>query len=297
MTLPVAIIGAGPAGIEAAVQLRRSGIEFLLFEKDRVGGLLNEANRVENFPGVPGGVPGRILADRLKRQLTAATIHCQPARVGQLAFHGENFELHTERKAFTAVHVILACGTAPLPVPAPLDREDVRGRVVTSVLPLRGKRGRKIAVIGGGDAALDYALSLAAGNEVHILVRAAKPRALPLLVERCRRHPAIRIHENCRLAGAEFRSKAAGLVLRTDDGRGGQRDEIACHWALVAIGREPALAFLAPGLQATLPVLAARKRLFLVGDAANGRCRQAAIAAADGLRAAMEIHAEVSPCR
>jgi len=231
MTIPVAVIGAGPAGIEAAVQLRRSGIEFLLFEKDKIGGLLNEANRVENFPGVPGGVPGRILADRLKRQLTAAGIHCQHARAGQLAFHEENFELHTERKTYKAVQVILACGTAPLPVPAPLDREDVRGRVVSSILPLLGKRGRKIAVIGGGDAALDYALSLAARNEVHILVRSAKPRALPLLVERCRRHPAISVHENCRLAGAEIRPKAAGLVLRTDDGRGGRRDEIACHIA------------------------------------------------------------------
>ncbi|HSQ35034.1 MAG TPA: NAD(P)-binding domain-containing protein, partial [Candidatus Binatia bacterium] len=66
MIVPVMIIGAGPAGIAAAVQLRRSGIDFLLLEKHTVGGLLHEANLVENFPGVAKGLPGRILAARLQ---------------------------------------------------------------------------------------------------------------------------------------------------------------------------------------------------------------------------------------
>ncbi len=71
MLIPVVIIGAGPAGIAAAIQLKRSGIDFLLLENSKIGGLLNEANLVENFPGIAAGITGKALAGRLKRQLNA----------------------------------------------------------------------------------------------------------------------------------------------------------------------------------------------------------------------------------
>jgi thioredoxin reductase len=296
MTVPVIIIGAGPAGIAAAVQLRRSGIEFLLVEKDRVGGLLNEANRVENFPGVSGGVPGRILAARLKRQLTTAGIRPKKARVAQLAFHDEYFELRTEQETFTAGKVILACGTMPLPPAPPLDPALLRGRLFTGVLPLLKASGETIAVIGGGDAAFDYALSMADKNTVHILVRSARPRALPILVERCRRHPGIKLHMNCRLAHAAFRAGDAGVRLETTDADSGHCAEISCQRILSAIGRAPALDFLDSGLRPMLTGLVRQKKLFLTGDAGNGLFRQAAIAAADGLRAAMEILAGGNAC-
>ena len=84
--------------------------------------------------------------------------------------------------------MILACGTPPLAAGPPLDPEQLHGRLFASVLPLLKVREKTIAVIGGGDAAFDYALSLAGKNRVHILIRSGKPRALPLLLERCRRH-------------------------------------------------------------------------------------------------------------
>jgi Thioredoxin reductase len=220
MTVPVAIIGAGPAGITAAVQLRRSGIEFLLLEKSRAGGLLNEANCVENFPGVPGGVAGRLLATRLKRQLAAAGIRVEKARVTRLAYGGRRFTLCTERETLTAARVILACGTVPVSPGPPLDAESLRGRLFTGVLPLLKARGETIAIIGGGDAACDYALSLAGNNEVHILVRSERLRALPLLVERCRRLGVV-LHDNFRLVRVEVLEGDAGLVLhaRNEPGR------------------------------------------------------------------------------
>lgn len=296
MKVPVAIIGAGPAGIEAAVQLRRSGIGFLLFEKSRVGGLLNEANRVENFPGVPGGVAGRLLASRLKRQLAAAGIRVEKARVTHLAYGDERFTLRTERNAFAADRVILACGTVPLAPAPPLDAENLRGRLFTGVLPLLRARGETIAIIGGGDAACDYALSLAGNNEVHILVRSERPRALPLLVERCRRLGVV-LHENFRLVRAEVLEGNAGMVLHARNETGGDKGGIFCQRLLTAIGREPALGFLAQELRAALPELAAQKAVFLAGDAGNGGFRQAAIAAGDGLRAAMECHERGNRCR
>lgn len=282
MIFPVVIIGAGPAGIAAAVQLRRSGIAFLLLEKSVVGGLLHEANLVENFPGIAKGLPGRILATRLQRQLSAAGIQVEKVVVRQLGYLDGRFTIHCEKQTLTAAKVVLACGTLPLPFAPPLDLPQLQGRMFASVLPLLKQEKQTIAVIGGGDAACDYALNLARKNRVQLVIRSGRPRALPLLIERCRRHPNITIHKNSPVLAVA--AAADGIILKT---RG---KEIKCHQVLTAIGREPALHFLEPALRTSLAELQKQKKIYIVGDAGNGIFRQAAIAAADGLHAAMEIN-------
>ena len=290
MTVPVVIIGAGPAGIAAAVQLRRAGIRFLLYERNRIGGLLNEAHCVGNFPGIAGGLAGRDLAARLKRQLRAAKIAVEHTDVLRLAFRDNAFVVRSAQGTRRAARVLLACGTVPLATGPPLDPERLRGRLFASVLPLLRVSGETIAVVGGGDAGFDYALTLAAKNRVHVLVRSGRPRALPLLLERCRCHRRIVIHEQCRLI--EVLNKIKGsIVLKVAQDTGGNR-EIACQRILTAIGRAPALDLLDPDVRASLSGLVQEKRIFLAGDVGNGRIRQAAIAAGEGLRAAMMIQQE-----
>ncbi len=291
MIIPVVIIGAGPAGIAAAIQLQRSGIEFLLLEKNRIGGLLNEANLVENFPGIANGVPGKTLAARLQSQLRATGIHIEKAKVLSLNYHDGCFMMQTEKQIIMAGKVILACGTLPISLGPPLDQLQLQGRIFDSVLPLLGTKQKTIAIIGGGDAAFDYALNLARKNKVLILNRSDKSRTLPILFARCRQHRNIIIHENFRLTSAMTREGTAEIILNALDPLCGQKSEIACHLILTAIGRVPALHFLAPELHSVIAELQLQKKIFLAGDVGNGRFRQATIAAADGLRAAMEIHA------
>jgi thioredoxin reductase (NADPH) len=290
MTIPLAIIGAGPAGIAAAVQLQRAGIGFRLYEHGPIGGLLNEAQWVENFPGIAVGLAGRDLALLLKRQLRTAKIAVEHAGVLRLAFRDNAFVVQTAQGTCRAARVLLACGTTPLAVGPPLAPERLRGRLFASVLPLRRVSGETIVVIGGGDAAFDYALNLAAKNQVHVLVRSTPARALPLLLERCRHHRRIVIHEQCRLTDVLNRKKGT-IVLKVALAAGGNR-EIVCQRILTAIGRAPALDFLDPDLRASLSGRVREKRIFLAGDVSSGRFRQAAIAAGDGLRAAMMIQQE-----
>jgi thioredoxin reductase (NADPH) len=297
MMIPVAIIGAGPAGIAAAIQLKRCGIEFLLLEKNSAGGLLNEANLVENFPSIPNGVPGKTLTARLQRQLYAAGVNVEKAQVLRLSYHEDSFMIQTETQAITAAKVILACGTLPLTPDPPLNQLQLKKQLFNSVLPLLKTRKKTIAVIGGGDAAFDYALNLAKKNKVLILYRSSKPRCLPILFSRCRRHPDIIIHENCRLTHAQAKEGTAEIMLKTLDQLSGQNNEIVCHLILTAIGRMPALHFLDHDLHTAIAALELQKKIFLAGDVSNGRFRQASIAAADGLRSAMKINAEEIKCK
>jgi thioredoxin reductase len=291
MMIPVAIVGAGPAGIAAAIQLQRSGIEFLLLEKNRIGGLLNEANLVENFPGIANGVPGKTLAARLKRQLSAAGINIEKAQVLCLGYHDGCFMIQTEKQIIMAGKVILACGTLPISPGPPLNQLRFQERIFNSVLPLLKTKQKTIAIIGGGDAAFDYALHLAGKNKVHILNRSGKTRTLPVLLNRCRLHPDIIIHENSRLTDVMSKEGATEIILNISDPLSGQKNKLVCHLILTAIGRMPALHFLDHDLRAAIEELQLQKKIYLAGDVGNGRFRQAAIASADGLRAAMEIHA------
>ena len=84
---------------------------------------------------------------------------------------------------------------------------------------------------------------------------------------------------------------ATKIILKTFDPRNGRKNETVCHLILTAIGRAPALHFLDQDLRAAVAEFQLQKKIFLVGDVGNDRFRQATIAAADGLRAAMEIHA------
>jgi len=125
----VAIIGAGPAGIAAAVQLKRYGIEPLVFEKGRIGGLLWNANLVENYPGFPEGISGPELVGKLEAQLRKASIDVIYEEVVRLE---EGFGLKTEGGSYTADIVVVASGTEPRRFPGRIS-EEVEGRVFYEV--------------------------------------------------------------------------------------------------------------------------------------------------------------------
>ena len=104
-----------------------------------------------------------------------------------------------------------------------------------------------------------------------------------------KRFGLIAIHKGFRLAQAESADNGKWIVLKA----GRRRGEVRCQRVLTAVGRIPALDFLAPALRSALSSLVKNGWLLPAGDAVNGRCRQAAVAAGDGLRAAMEILHEV----
>jgi thioredoxin reductase (NADPH) len=283
----VAIVGAGPAGIAAALQLKRSGLEPLLLERGRVGGLLLNANLVENYPGFPGGIRGEELARLFAQQLKGASVEVCQEEVLRLDHDGQSFLIETDKRRVIAQVAVLASGTKPkeftdCPIP-----EGARPRVFYEVYPLRELMGRRIGIVGAGDAAFDYALNLASrGNEVHILNRSARARCLPLLWERARAAPRISYHEETRIKWIKPSKEGLALELSSP----GAEWSLELDYAIFAIGRVPQLDYLSEGLRARLAQLQEEGKLYLIGDLWRGRYRQTAIAVGDGLEAAMRIY-------
>ncbi|OGD76830.1 MAG: hypothetical protein A2Y64_02315 [Candidatus Coatesbacteria bacterium RBG_13_66_14] len=290
-TVRAAVVGCGPAGIAAAIQLARHGVEFFLFERGRPGGLLWNAHRVENYPGFPGGIPGPNLVGLFLRQLEEGGIVPIAEEVSGLERRPGGFILRTTVGEYEAARVVLATGTRPKPWDGPAVPPECADRVHTEVHPLRGLAGRKVVIIGAGDAAFDYALGLAGSNDVTILNRGTRTRCLPLLERRASREPRIR-----------YRAQTSPVKLGFADGRllvqctaGGATVDLEADHLLLAVGREPDLGLLAADLLDGdgRPVAG----LFVIGDAAGGRCRQAAIAVGDGVRAAMTIANDLDESR
>ena len=111
------IIGAGPAGISAAIQLKRHGIDPLLLEKGNVGGLLRNAWSVENYPGFPEGISGQELVRLFEEQLKKTNVRTVFEEVLSLDMKNGTFLLETPSRTFSSEKVVLATGTKPKEFP------------------------------------------------------------------------------------------------------------------------------------------------------------------------------------
>ncbi|UCF10843.1 MAG: NAD(P)/FAD-dependent oxidoreductase, partial [Candidatus Bipolaricaulota bacterium] len=282
----IGVVGGGPAGVAAAVQLRRHGLEVLLFEADAIGGLTRNAHSMENLPGFPDGITGPQFARRLAEHLTSAGVDPVHEEVASIAYDG-GFELCTERARHRIGRLVIATGTEPIPLDDPEIGPAVASRVLYEVHRIARIEGSRVAIIGAGDAAFDYALTLSARNEVTILNRSKRRRCLPLLWERCRATRSITYLENTRVTRIEEGER--GLSVGTT-GRSGEQ-HLDVDYLIAAIGRRPRMPALDPRLEGRVGPLKEAGILFLAGDVRGGRTRQASIAFADGVRAAMEIAA------
>jgi len=285
----VTIIGAGPAGMSAAIYLQRAGLSPVLLERAEPGGLLRSANWVENYPGFPAGIPGRDLATRFKDQLRQVGAKVTSTEVRSVKRVRWGFQIKSGLGDRTSRAVILATGTRPAKV-AIRGASELAGKRVFSELnelPLSLK-GKRLIIIGGGDAAFDYALGLRERGAQIVVVSRSEPCCLPLLRDRTE---ALGIEVVIGASPRGVRRTKDGLILTCD--AGGSEVDLAGDMLLMACGRVPNIEVLGPSLRRGasasrngLPETRVRG-LFLAGDVVRDKQRQTGIAVGDGIRAAM----------
>ena len=283
----VTIIGAGPAGLSTAIQLKRHGIDPLLLERDSVGGVLRNANRVENYPGFPNGISGPDLVDLFEIHSGGANVEITYDDVRTLDFDDGFFVIEGRDQTYRSRVVVIASGTRPRTFDDVDISGDVLDRVFYEVYPLFDETGKRIAIVGAGDAAFDYALNLADRNSVMILNRGSTRKCLPLLWERSAEHARIEYSENVSVTGIE-RGDSCGLRLVCSSPAG--RSRVDADYLIGAIGRTQNLDFMAKKAHDRIAELVEKGLLYFAGDVRHGRFRQTAIAVGDGVLTAMTIH-------
>ena len=280
----LAVVGAGPAGCAAAVQAARLGMSVALLDRTgRAGGLVANAWRMENYPGLEGPVSGPEYVRRLGLMLQRFGLGVQRREIRSLHSTGAAIALEgTEGTGIRARAAVLATGTIPLR--AGFRGEDRTPPVYSAVRQLDGMAPGRALVVGGGEAALDYSLSLAAaGWRVAVLVRSDRPRAGGRLLDAVDSRKDVRIHCGVRLLSVEGEAGGGAALLHSDEG------DCMTHAdaVLVAVGRRRELPDLPPGarVDGAGPVVGL-PRVFCAGDAAAGSLGQACTAAGQGIEAA-----------
>jgi thioredoxin reductase (NADPH) len=302
----VVIIGAGPAGLAASLTTAHRALTTLVIEaKDRPGGqpqFLYADKRIVDIPGFPDGISGEELSNRTYRQAVDALVQFRFNEelvtiddTDQVETEDRLKRIVTSRGSYLCRKAIIACGLLHYPRRlAVLDA--LESKNIHYKIPKIGDyEGRRVAVVGGGDSALDAAIMVQArGGLVDLVVREATPIGKPDSLSQIR-DAGVQIHTSTEISAARFEGDEIALELT-----GGQR--LSCSLAIVQIGflsaketfERLALVLNDDGSIAVDPYFeTSRQGIFAVGDV-HGDIKLIAVAWAEGIQAAIHAFKEIT---
>jgi thioredoxin reductase (NADPH) len=292
----VIIIGSGPAGLTAAIYAARANLEPIVLAGSAPGGQLMITSDVENYPGFPMGIQGPELMAAFREQAERFGTEIVDVDIERVDFSGRPYRIWARGTEYKAEAVIVATGASALWLG--LDSETrMRGRGVSACATCDGFffREKEIAVVGGGDTALEEATFLTRfASKVHLLHRRDQFRASKIMLDRAVAHPKIEIHTNTEVDEVFGTSKVTGLRVR--DTVTGETREMPMEGLFIAIGYRPNTEVFRDWLDVDEKgYLVVRDEtgskvdgVFIAGDVHDHRYRQAVTAAGDGCKAAID---------
>ena len=280
----VAIIGAGPAGIACAIQLKRSGINPLIIERGEIGGMLYNANLVENYPGFPGGITGNKLAALMKKQFLAQGLKAVKKNVINITYKNNLFIIFTGKGIYFSEQLVISCGSKPVELEEKKLTRGTKEKIHYDISKIKNVKGKDILVIGSGDLAFDYAISLGRNNKIQLINRSDKVKCIPMLFKKFKNLKNRGYYTNTVLKSVQ---QGRQKKLRVKCAQNGKTAEYTPDLIVAAIGRTANLDIITKIVRRN--TLQINKKLFIIGDALNKNFRQAAIASGDGVKTAMTI--------
>lgn len=300
------IIGSGPAGYTAAIYAARANMSPILYEGNQPGGQLTTTTDIENYPGFPDGIDGNELMELMRRQAINYGADIRAGSVTGVDFSQRPFKVTVgvgEPVTLYASTVIIATGATARYLGLE-DEKTFMGRGVSACATCDGffYRGRKVAVVGGGDTACEEALYLSnLASEVYLIVRRGVLRASRVMQERVMAKENINILFFTRTEGLYGDEVLQGARLVEHSGEGNERHyDLPLDGFFLAIGHDPQTALFSPWLDVddqgyliTRPGTTETKvpGVFAAGDVADPRYQQAISAAGAGCRAALDAEA------
>jgi thioredoxin reductase (NADPH) len=292
----VLIIGSGPAGLTAAIYAARANLEPIVLAGSAPGGQLMLTSEVENFPGFPEGIDGPELMGRMRAQAERFGTQVDEVDIDRVDFSSRPYRVWARGTEYRGQSVIIATGASALWLNIESEQR-LRGRGVSACATCDGFffRDREIAVVGGGDSAMEEANYLTKfASKVHLLHRRDQFRASKIMIDRTYNHPKIEVHTNTEVAEVLGDAKVEGLRIR--DTQTGAEEDLPMEGLFIAIGHKPNTDVFTGWLEVDAKgYLVAhdhtRSRIdgvFIAGDVHDHEYRQAITAAGDGCRAAID---------
>ena len=292
----VLIIGSGPAGLTAALYAARANLEPLVIAGNEPLGQLMITSDVENYPGFPNGIQGPELMQLFREQAERFGTTIIDRDATKVDFSERPFRVWVGEDEYRADAVIVATGASALWLELPSE-ETFRGRGVSACATCDGFffRDRQIAVVGGGDTALEEALFLTKfASKVTMLVRRDAFRGSAIMRDRALAHDKIDVRWNTEVTEVLGDNTVERLRLR--DTSTGEESTLDVQGLFVAIGYKPNTDLFAEQLELDergyLKVVGETgsgiEGVFIAGDVHDHRYRQAVTAAGDGCKAAID---------
>ena len=295
-TEKLVIIGSGPAGLTAAIYGCRADLDPLVYMGTKYGGQLMLTSEVENFPGFPDPVLGPDLISRMKSQAERLGARLVQEDVVKVNFKTYPFEVHTDAGVSKALSVIIATGANPRRLNLESEMR-LMGKGVSNCAVCDGFffRGKKVAVVGGGDTAMEEAAFLSKfASSVQVIHRRNELRASAALRKEAFANPKISFVWDSAVVDVLGEGKVRGVKVRNL--KTGEESEMQVDGLFVAIGYDPSTELfrgqveldpkgyisLRNGTESSVP------GVFVAGDVHDFRYRQAITAAADGCRALLD---------
>ena len=292
----IIIIGSGPAGLTAAIYAGRSLVKTLVIGGRLSGGQLMLTSGVENFPGFSDGVQGQELMQAIRKQAERFGAEILEDDVESVDFARKPLKVTAGGNEYAANAVIVATGSSAKWLGLPSE-EKLRGRGVSSCATCDGYffREKRVAVVGGGDTALEEALFLTKyATEVTLIHRRDQLRATKIMQSRAMNNRKIRFVWNSVVEEILGKERVEGVKIKNT-----KTDEttiIPCDGLFVAIGFQPNTRVFQGQIDldekgyiiSKFGVGTSAKGVFVAGDVHDHKYRQAVTAAGEGCKAAMD---------
>lgn len=300
MRAKVVIIGSGPSGYTAAIYAARANLAPILFSGADAGGQLMTTTEVENFPGFPKGILGPALMEEMKAQAERFGTTIIPQTVSAIDFSSRPFRISVDAEVYEADAVIISTGAVARRLGIPSEKA-LYGKGVSACATCDGFffKGKKVVVVGGGDAAMEEANFLTKfASSVTILHRSDTFRASKIMLERAQANPKITFQMNVEVAevlGADV-GHVTGVLLRNTVTSA--TEIFSCDGVFTAIGHDPSTNLFKGKVELDVKGYVITKPgttetnvsgVFAAGDVADYRYRQAVTAAGTGCMAAIDV--------
>jgi thioredoxin reductase (NADPH) len=293
----VVIIGSGCAGLTAAIYAARANLTPLVIDGREPGGQLSLTTHVENFPGFPDGIMGPELIENMRKQAQRFGAEFKAGVISEVDLTKRPFKIVAGKETYEAKALIVAAGASARLLGLPNERQLI-GHGVSTCATCDGYffRGKPIAVVGGGDSAMEEAIFLSRyASRVYLVHRRKEFRASKIMIDRAKRNEKI---EFVLPAVVEEIVAPSGAVdaVRLKNPETGQQRQVELHGVFVAIGHDPNTTVFRGKLDmdengyliADHGSLTKVPGVFVAGDVQDHRYRQAVTAAGSGCMAALD---------